>query len=119
MPSSSIARQLRRDATNAEHLLWKQLRNRQVGGLNFRRQVPIGPYVADFVCLELRLIVEVDGGQHAAERDRDAARTAWLESRGYRVIRFWNNEVIENMDGVVEAIQRAAGATISPSPSHR
>ena len=116
MSGISIARSLRRNSTDAERLLWQRLRNRQVDGLKFRRQAPIGPYVADFFCLKRNLIVEVDGGRHATAQDRDAARTAWLEARGYRVIRFWNNEVIGNIEGVVETIARTARETRSPSP---
>ena len=116
MSGNSFARSLRRNSTDAEQLLWQRLRNRQLAGLKFRRQVPMGPYVADFFCLKAGLIVEVDGGQHATAQDSDAARTAWLESRGYRVIRFWNNEVIENIQGVLETIARMAGKTKGPSP---
>ncbi|MFQ5773874.1 MAG: endonuclease domain-containing protein [Kiloniellaceae bacterium] len=116
MAGKSIARSLRRNATDAEHLLWQRLRNRQIADLKFRRQEPIGPFVVDFFCLERNLIVEVDGGQHATAQDRDAARTAWLEARGYRVIRFWNNEVIGNIEGVLETIARAVRETKSPSP---
>jgi very-short-patch-repair endonuclease len=76
--------------------------------LHFRRQVPIGPYVVDFACFAKRLLVELDGGQHAREADRDAVRTSWLESRGFRVLRFWNNDALANTEGVVETIRRAA-----------
>ena len=113
------ARELRRDSTEAEKLLWRRLRNRQVGGLKFRRQEQIGSYVVDFFCLERGLIVEVDGGQHAKGNVRDAARTEWLKDRGYRVTRFWNNEVVGNTDGVIEMISRAAEETKAPSPSRR
>ncbi len=116
MAGKSTARSLRRNATDAERLLWQRLRNRQAGDLKFRRQEPIGPFIVDFFCLKQNLIVEVDGGQHETAQDRDAARTAWLEARGYRVIRFWNNEVIGNVEGVLETIVRAAGETKSPSP---
>ena len=96
------ARSLRQDQTDAEVLLWQELRSRQLNAAKFRRQAQIGPYICDFVCHEVRLIVELDGGQHSAEKD--AARTQWLESRGYRVLRFWNNEVLKNLDGVRERI---------------
>ena len=119
MSRISRARALRRNSSEAERLLWQQLRNRQVAGLKFRRQVPIGHYIVDFFCLERNLIVEVDGGQHARTLERDAARTAWLEARGYRVVRFWNNEVVGNTEGVLEAIARAVRETRCPSPSHR
>ena len=100
------ARKLRRDATHAERLLWSKLRRHQVDGLQFRRQSPIGRYIVDFVCPAAQLIVEVDGGQHTAERD--AARTAWLEGQGFRVLRFWNDEVLKNIDGVLRVIANAA-----------
>ncbi len=116
MAGKSIARSLRRNSTDVERMLWQQFRNRQMGGLKFRRQEPVGPFVVDFFCLERNLIVEVDGGQHATAQDRDAARTAWLEARGYRVIRFWNNEVIGNIEAVLETIVRAARETKTPSP---
>ena len=98
------ARQLRNDPTDAERALWNVLRKRQMSGRRFRRQVPIGPYIVDFACLENKLVIEVDGGQHAERIDYDTARTEWLTSEGYRVIRFWNNQVLEEMDAVQEAI---------------
>jgi very-short-patch-repair endonuclease len=105
-PAMSIdnARRLRKDATDAERKLWSALRHKQIEGFKFRRQVPIGEFVADFACLSQRLIIEADGGQHDAEREKDAARTAWLNARGYRVIRFWNNDVLDNLEGVVQTI---------------
>ncbi len=93
--------------TDAERKLWSALRDRQIDGLKFRRQHPIGPYVLDFLCEERRLAVELDGGQHTAEKD--AARTAWLADHGVRVIRFWNNDVLTNLPGVVEMIRQEAG----------
>ncbi len=103
------ARRLRANATNAEEILWRQLRRSPVLGTHFRRQVPIGPYVADFACMAARLVVEVDGSQHgeASGAERDQARTSWLESAGYRVLRFWNNDATQNIDGVLEAIHQA------------
>jgi adenine-specific DNA-methyltransferase len=101
------ARNLRRDPTEAEKRLWSRLRRRQLAGYRFRRQVPIGPYFADFASHEAKLIVEVDGGQHATNADADYRRTRRMEADGYRVIRFWNNEVLENTDGVVQAIHEA------------
>jgi very-short-patch-repair endonuclease len=98
------ARALRRQLTDAERKLWSILRKRQLDGLRFRRQVPIGPYIADFVCLEQRLIIEVDGGQHAVATEEDAVRTDWLRAQDFRVIRFWNNDVLGNPDGIHEAI---------------
>ena len=97
------ARTLRRDETDAEAIVWWQVRNRQLNGFKFRRQVPIGPYIADFVCQERRLIVELDGGQHAGSL-RDVIRDRYLERLGYRVLRFWNHEVFENTDAVLEHV---------------
>jgi very-short-patch-repair endonuclease len=104
------ARRLRRDSTDAERRLWYRLRARSVSGFKFVRQEPIGPYVADFICRECRLIVEVDGGQHA-DSQRDLVRDQWLAERGYRVLRFWNNEVMANIEGVLESIAAALKAT--------
>ncbi|HWG86103.1 MAG TPA: DUF559 domain-containing protein [Deinococcales bacterium] len=98
MRTRDIARNLRREPTPAERKLWLAIRRDQLG-VRFRRQHPIGRYVADFACTELRLVVEVDGGQHAGSLE-DAARTAWLEERGWLVLRYWNNEVLENPEGV-------------------
>ena len=100
-----VARKLRRDFTEAETRLWAQLRNRRLLGFKFRRQAPVGRHVADFLCEEARLIVELDGGQHA-DNSADAARTAALESAGYHVLRFWNHDVLGNTDGVLEEIAR-------------
>ena len=108
------ARRLRRDATDAERALWRVLRGRAIAGLKFRRQHPIGRYIVDFVCLERRLIVELDGGQHTAEVD--GPRTAYLEAAGYRVVRFWNPDVLRNPEGVVEVIVAAAGETWGDDP---
>jgi very-short-patch-repair endonuclease len=91
-----VARKLRLTPTDAEIRLWSRLRGKQLAGFRFRRQHPLGPYVVDFFCAEAKLIVEVDGGQHA---DDGEARTRWLEARGYRVIRFWNNDVLANTEG--------------------
>jgi very-short-patch-repair endonuclease len=98
------ARQLRKRPTDSELKLWSALRQRQLDGFKFRRQVPLGEFIADFACMSERLIIEVDGGQHDADRKKDDARTAWLNARGYRVIRFWNNDVLGNLDGVVQTI---------------
>jgi len=100
--ASPLARKLRRTPTDAEIRLWSRLRRKQLAGFRFRRQhPPLGPYVVDFFCAAAKLIVEVDGGQHANDGD---ARTRWLEARGYRVIRFWNNEVLANTEGVLSTI---------------
>jgi len=117
-PSTAKARTLRRKFTDAELKLWKHLRGRQIGGEKFRRQQPLGRYVVDFVCLEKKLIVEVDGGQHAAP-EYDKERTLWLESEGFRVIRFWNNEVLKDQEGVLDAIYKElkSGDMYHPHPS--
>ena len=107
MAGKAAARRLRRNGTDAERALWRYLRNRTVLGAKFRRQVPIGPYVVDFVCFEARLIIEVDGGQHTVQTDQDAFRTAYLERHNFRVIRFWNNDVLTNPNGVFETIGTA------------
>jgi len=107
------AKRLRREMTGAERKLWGALRSSRLEGAKFRRQQPIGPFIADFVCLEYRLIVEADGGQHA-ESITDDRRTAFLESKGYRVLRFWNNDILSNIDGVAQVI---AAALSTPHPA--
>jgi very-short-patch-repair endonuclease len=102
-----IARRLRRDRTEAESKLWRHLRNRQLEGAKFRFQSPVGHYVADFLCKDAKLIIELDGGQHGIEIERDAARTRMLEAAGYRVMRFWNNDVLANTEGVLAEIRLA------------
>jgi len=113
--------------TDAERRLWATLRGRRLQGYKFRRQHPLGPFVLDFVCIEHRLVIEADGGQHA-DNKADQRRTAWLENHGWRVIRFWNNEILSNTDGVAETILRALSpedpwlegrGRQPPSPSHR
>jgi very-short-patch-repair endonuclease len=101
------ARRLRKNLTDAERRLWSKLRRRQLDGFRFRRQAPLGIYFVDFLCLEERLIIEVDGGQHAIEQAADGKRTTWLDGEGFRVLRFWNNDVLANTDGVIETILRA------------
>jgi very-short-patch-repair endonuclease len=105
--AAKIARGLRRRATDAERLLWRHLRNRQIAGVEFRRQKPNGPFIVDFVAMEHRLVVEIDGGQHARMTAADRLRSVTLENAGYRVIRFWNNDVLQNIDGVLERIREA------------
>jgi very-short-patch-repair endonuclease len=107
---------LRRNASIAESRLWYVLRNRGLGGQKFVRQLAVGPYIADFVCREIGLVVEIDGGQHATSR-ADDGRTAYLNAQGYAVLRFWNNEVLANRDGVLSAILRVIEG--SPSPDLR
>ena len=114
------ARRLRANATNAETILWRHLKTIETEGTHFRRQVPLGPYVADFACMAARLVIEIDGSQHGNESNkaRDEARTRWLESEGYRVIRFWNNDIVQNAEGVLDVIYAAlyGSREIEPRP---
>jgi very-short-patch-repair endonuclease len=113
----AVARRLRKRTTDAEQKLWFFLRRRALDGCRFRRQAPIGRYFVDFICHERRLIVEVDGSQHAERQAYDAARTQWLEAQGYKVLRFWNNDVLQNTDSVREQIYSALRAqTPLPNP---
>ena len=102
---SPHASRLRRDMTDVERAIWAALRNRQLEGFKFRRQATVGPFVVDFLCVEVALVIELDGGQHSEEADR--GRTEFLEGRGLRVMRFWNSDVVDNFDGVIEAIRMA------------
>jgi very-short-patch-repair endonuclease len=110
------AQDLRNNATDAERKLWRHLSRRQLEGFKFSRQMPIGPYICDFLCRERLLVVEVDGGQHAESR-RDAVRTAHLEGEGYQILRFWNNDVLGNVEGVLQVIVEAQRADPPPAPS--
>ena len=101
-----LAQQLRKSSTDAESRLWLHLKNRNLAGFKFRRQHPIPPYIVDFVCLDEQLIVELDGGQHAEQTVRDIERTAFLETKGFRVIRFWNDVVLTQTETVLEEILR-------------
>ncbi|MDP2240493.1 MAG: endonuclease domain-containing protein [Burkholderiales bacterium] len=107
------AKVLRSNQTEAEQRLWYHLRAHRFMGLKFKRQKPVGRYIADFVCLERRLIIELDGGQHAEQVAYDRHRDAWLRSQGYTVLRFWNNDVMQQLEGVLEQIR----CTLSPGPS--
>jgi len=98
------AKKLRKNMTDAERLLWRHLRNRELGGYKFRRQRPIGPYIVDFVCIEKKLVVEVDGGQHAGQVELDTKRSGYLKEKGYRVLRFWNNEVLKETESALTVI---------------
>ena len=101
------AKKLRRGSTRAENHLWQRLRARQVEGCKFRRQQPIDGYIVDFVSFENRLVIELNGGQHAANRPEDIKRDRFLELNGFKVLRFWNNEVFKNLDAVLETIRKA------------
>ena len=98
------AKELRRNQTDAERTLWGHLRDRRLERYKFRRQRPLGKYIVDLICLEERLIVEVDGGQHSGRQMYDSERDEWLESQGYRVLRFWNNQVLNEIESVKEVI---------------
>ncbi|WP_300615075.1 DUF559 domain-containing protein [Dokdonella sp.] len=113
------ARNLRRNSTDAEHRLWYYLRNRQLGGFRFRRQVPLGRYVADFACIQERLVVELDGGQHVARRTHDDERMRYLGRAGFHVLRFWNDDVFLRTEAMLESILevlRSVGPHPNPLP---
>jgi very-short-patch-repair endonuclease len=114
--SYSSARLLRKNSTDPEKILWRIFRNRNFFGVKFKRQHCIDHYIVDFYAAEHKLIIELDGGQHATNQKQDSRRTKFLEQRGYRVIRFWNSEISENMDGVLEVIKSEIDRT-SPRPS--
>jgi very-short-patch-repair endonuclease len=119
-PNRTRARAMRHTPTNAERKLWWHLRYRlTTPNTHFRRQVRLGRYIVDFASHALKIVIEIDGGQHAEQIGRDTLRTRYLESQGYRVLRFWNNEVLKNIDGVLEAIQSAILATPTPTPPHK
>ena len=108
------ARDLRRNQTDAEKLVWYRLRDRRLAGFKFRRQHSVGQYIVDFVCHEGRLIVELDGGQHSSQVEEDSSRTKYLESRGFRVVRFWNHQVLGELDSLLAVIH---GMLTSDPPS--
>ena len=112
-----FARGLRSRQTDAERRIWARLRDRRLLGVKFSRQVPIGSYIVAFCCREMKLIIELDGGQHAARANYDAPRTALLQALGYRVLRFWDNDALANTDGVLQRIAEAMTAAPSPRPS--
>ena len=116
-----LAKNLRKRITDTERLLWQHLRAKRFSGLKFRRQEPIGTYIVDFVCFEKKVIVELDGGQHAlrAEMENDSRRDHWFESQGYTVLRFWDNEVLESVQEVLEVIWKHCSdhPPLNPLPS--
>jgi very-short-patch-repair endonuclease len=112
---SPYAAPLRRSSTDAEQALWNELRARRPGGHKFRRQWTIGPYIADFCCVESLLIVEADGSQHSEKADR--ARTVYLRGQGFRILRFWNNDILTNMEGVLTVILGALKTEEDPHPN--
>jgi very-short-patch-repair endonuclease len=113
------AQELRHSPTIAEEALWKHLRGRRLEGRKFRRQVWIGPFIVDFVCLDARLVVEADGSQHVENAEYDHHRSRFLETEGFHVLRFWNNEITFNIAGVLELIRFHLLERTTPSPSHR
>ncbi|MGC4251537.1 MAG: DUF559 domain-containing protein [Sphingobium sp.] len=112
------ARNLRRNQTEPEKRLWSRLRNRQLGGIKFRRQTAVGPYIMDFAALEVGLVIEVDGDTHAFTEESDARRSTFLEREGLQVIRFGNAEVMTNIEGVLEDIMAVARNCPSPSQAY-
>ncbi len=117
---TQAAKGLRRNSTDAERLLWQCLKGKQLEGLKFRRQEQIGRFIADFVCYERKIIVEADGSQHTLEKEKDEERTEWLNSQGFTVLRFWNNEILTNIEGVMAIIRvQCLEAPLSPALSHR
>jgi very-short-patch-repair endonuclease len=116
---NNIAKNLRNRPTEAEKLLWRHLRAKQLEGLKFRRQQPIDNYVVDFVCFEKRIVIEIDGGQHAIQRDKDIVRDKYLIENEFKILRFWNNEVLQNIEGVLEVIREncLCHPPLSPLPS--
>jgi len=117
MEPRTRARELRSNATPSERMLWRELSARKVTGVRFNRQAPVGPFICDFVARSIKLVVEIDGGQHGWQSDEDRARTHYLEQHGYTVIRFWNSDVLERLEGVVAEIALAVAALPSPNPS--
>ena len=111
------AKTLRAKQTEAEQRLWYHLRAHRFMNLKFKRQKPMGRFIVDFVCVEHQLIIEIDGGQHAGQTEYDRHRDAWLRSQGYAVLRFWNHEIMQQLEGVLEQIRSAIALSPSPSPT--
>ena len=109
------AKALRKRQTKAEGLLWKHLKARQLNGVKFRRQQPVGSYIVDFVSFEQKIVIEIDGGQHIKRKDYDVKRDAWFQKKGFRVLRFWNSELFQDTEGVLEVIRR----NTLPGPSRQ
>ena len=116
--STNVARNLRKHSTDAEKILWQRLRNKQLEGFKFRRQQIVGRYVVDFVNFERKLVVEVDGSQHAVEKEKDRERDQWLQRQGFEVFRCWNSEVFENLESVLEVIrEKLLTLSLYPPPA--
>ena len=119
MTEISRARRLREQSTDAERLLWSKLRDRRMMNCKFRRQFPVGRYIVDFVCREYKLVIELDGGHHQDQQEYDAVRSEWLQSRGFEVLRYLDNDVLTEVDSVLESIGevlKRRGEEVSPSP---
>ena len=114
-PMTSFAKKLRKESTDTENHLWYHLRAKRFSGLKFRRQEPIGNYIVDFVCYEKRLVIECDGGQHAEQEIQDQQRDQWFQRQGYRILRFWNREVLLNTSEILQRIYEAC-QEVTPSP---
>ena len=112
-----LAKVPRKSTNETERLLWRHLRAKHLGRLKFRRQQPIGKYIVDFACFEKKIVIELDGGQHADNATQDKIRDDFLKSEGFRVLRIWNNELFENVDGVLETIMNECDISPSPQPS--
>ena len=119
MDKVSKARELRGDGSRAEKICWHLIPDRRINGVKFRRQHPVGPYFADFACVSKKLVIEIDGDHHAFQIEADARRTAVMEGEGWRVIRFWANEVVQNPEGIWASIEIALNnqSPVTPSPS--
>jgi very-short-patch-repair endonuclease len=98
------SRHLRNNMTDVERMLWAKIRGKQLQGFRFRRQHPLGVYIVDFICLELKLVIELDGSQHMQQQEYDMKRSQWLQKNSFTVMRFWNNDVLDNLDAVVQSI---------------
>jgi len=112
----SFAKYLRKESTDTENVLWRHLRAKRFEGLKWRRQEPIGKYIVDFVCYEKRIIIECDGGQHLSAKKKDEIRERWLKDRGYKILRFWDNEVLKNLDVVLDFIWKISIGSPAPQP---
>lgn len=111
------AKNLRKNSTKVESLLWSRLRARRLQGIKFRRQQPIENFIVDFVSFEKRIVIELDGGQHKMNKEKDNERDRFLANNGFTVLRFWNNDIVENLEGVLEVIQKNVCNELSPSPN--
>ena len=110
----NISRILRKKSTDAESYLWRYLRNRQIEEFKFRRQQPLGKYIVDFVNFKRKIVIEIDGGQHAIYKEKDKVRDSWLRKEGYEVLRFWDNEVLNNMEGILKVVREKL---LTPHPN--